>query len=262
MNTSKTSLSEKVCIVTGGTQGLGESIALEVAKAGARGVVVCGRNEGRGREVCAELERAGTKGAYVRADLGDAEQARRVALECLERFGRVDGLVNAAASTARGTIDGTTVAEWDEMMALNVRAPFVLMQECVKAMRRQGTGGSIVNILSVSAHGGQPKLTAYSTSKGALAVLTKNVAHAVRKDRIRVNGLNIGWMTTPNEHAVQKEEGAADDWLAKADARAPFGRILRPLDVARLAVFLLGEEGAMMTGSIIDFDQNVIGAFD
>ena len=121
----------------------------------------------------------------------------------------------------------------------------------------------MVNILSVSAHGGQPKLTAYCTSKGALAVLTKNAAYGLRKDRIRVNGLNIGWMATPAEHAIQAAEGAPADWLEQADARSDFGRILRPLDVARMVTFLLAEPGEMVTGSIIDFDHNVImGAFD
>src|ERR1044071_7192979 len=109
-------------------------------------------------------------------------------------------------------------------MNLNVRAPFVLTQEAARVMRRGGRGGSIVNILSMSANGGQPFLCAYSTSKGALATMTKNNALALRGDRIRVNGLRIGWMDTPGEHAIQAKDGAPPDWLAKTKA-PPLGRL-------------------------------------
>jgi len=95
-----------------------------------------------------------------------------------------------------------------------------------------------------------------------LATFTKNVAHALRRDRIRVNGLNIGWMDTPNEHIVQKAMGKPDNWLELAEATQPFGRLLKPLDVAKLTAYLLSDDSQMMTGSIIDYDQNVIGSYD
>jgi NAD(P)-dependent dehydrogenase (short-subunit alcohol dehydrogenase family) len=134
-------------------------------------------------------------------------------------------------------------------------------------MKRQSAksaqkGGSIVNILSMSANGGQPFLFAYSTSKGALATLTKNNALALRKDRIRVNGLRIGWMETPGEHAIQKSDGNPANWLDLAAPKQPFGRILSVDDVAGLTHWLLADAGEMMTGSLIDFDQNVIGAYE
>ena len=117
-------------------------------------------------------------------------------------FGRVDVLVNVAALTDRGTIISTTPPElFDRMFAVNVRAPFFLMQDAAKIMRREKIEGAMINILSMSAHGGQPFLAAYSSSKGALAILTKNAAFALMPDHIRVNGLNIGWMDTPGEHA-------------------------------------------------------------
>lgn len=127
----------------------------------------------------------------------------------------------------------------------------------------QGLGEGIArHIARIGARGGQPYLTAYACSKGALAVFTKNVAHALRKDRIRVNGLNIGWMDTPNEHLVQKGMGKPDDWLKAAESQQPFRRLLRPDDVAQLTAYLLSGDSEMMTGSVIDFDQNVIGAYD
>lgn len=258
---SKT-LAEKVYVVTGSTQGLGEAIALHLADLGAAGVVVCGRGAEKGKGVCAALEQRGARALFVPADLSKVEDCRRLMREADERFGRIDGLVNSAASTARGTIENTTPEMWDAMFALNVRGPFLLMQDAVRVMRREKRGGAIVNILSVSAHGGQPYLTAYSASKGALGVLTKNVAHAVRKDRIRINGLNIGWMETPGEHAIQKSDGAPENWLELAKGKVPFGRILNTDEVARLTGFLMSSHGEMMTGSLIDFDQNVFGAYD
>src|SRR5262249_18005224 len=124
----------------------------------------------------------------------------------------------------------------------------------------KGIAGSVLNILSMSSHGGQPFLCPYSTSKGALATLTKNVACSVVRHRIRVNGLNIGWMDSPAEHTIQKRShGASADWLQKAEKEQPFGRLLKTAEVAEVAAFLLSERSGLMTGSIIDFDQNVMG---
>jgi NAD(P)-dependent dehydrogenase (short-subunit alcohol dehydrogenase family) len=252
----------QVFVVTGSTQGLGEAIALHLAELGAHGVVITGRDEAKGQKVAAAVEAKGAKALFVRAELTQVDDCRRVVREADAKFKRIDGLVNSAASTARGTLDDTTVEAWDAMFALNTRAPFLLMQQAVRVMKREGRGGSIVNILSMSAHGGQPFLTAYVASKGALAVLTKNVAHALRKDRIRVNGLNIGWMETPAEHAIQASDGAPKNWLELAAKRLPFGRILNPREVAVMTGLLLSKDGEMITGSLIDFDQNVIGAYD
>ncbi len=255
-------LDGKVVIVTGGTQGLGEGIARHLAQLGAAGVVVCGRNRDRGAAVKDALEDAGCAAEYVAADLAREDDCRGVVAAADARFGRVDGLVNAAGLTDRGTLDDTTVALWDTMFAVNVRAPFILTQEAVRIMKREGLGGGIVNITSMSMYCGQPFLTAYSASKGALATLTKNVAHALAADRIRCNALDIGWMDTPNEHAVQKAMGRPDNWLELAEAERPFGRLIKPLDVARMTAFLLSDNGEMMTGSLIDFDQTIIGAYD
>jgi NAD(P)-dependent dehydrogenase (short-subunit alcohol dehydrogenase family) len=254
-------LRDRVVVVTGGTQGLGEAIALRCADEGAHAVVVCGRNAEQGRAVAAKLEQKGTRSLYVPADLSRVEDCRAVIAQADQRFKRIDGLVNSAASTARGTLDGTTVDAWDAMFDLNVRAPFLLTQEAARVMKREGRGGSIVNVQSQSAHGGQPFLCAYSTSKGALATFTKNAAHALRGDRIRVNGLNIGWMETPGEHAIQASDGKPQDWLQQAEPLQPFGRILRPGEVASLCVWMLSDDGMMMTGSNVDFDQNVQGAY-
>ena len=249
-------------VVTGSTQGIGAEIAVSLARAGAEGVIICGRNTEGGARIKAAVEDAGAGCGYVTADLGDADDCRGVIAACEERFGRLDGLVNAAGMTDRGTIDDTSVELWDLMFAVNARAPFILMQDAVALMRKGGNGGAIVNIITMSSHGGQPFITAYSASKGALATLTKNVAHGVRTDRIRVNGINMGWADTPNEHKVKIAEGEPEDWLARAEAEQPFGRLVSTGDVARLTLFLLGPDSGIMTGAVVDCDQNVMGAYD
>jgi NAD(P)-dependent dehydrogenase (short-subunit alcohol dehydrogenase family) len=118
-----------------------------------------------------------------------------------------------------------------------------------------------VNVLSFNIHCGLPSLAIYSASKGALAVLTKNVANAHKQDRIRVNGIALGWTDTPAEREMQARTlGLGDGWLERAEAEQPFGRLLKPEDVASLAVFLLSDAAGPMTGAIIDQEQRIAGA--
>ncbi len=256
------SLQGKVIVVTGSTQGLGEAIVRLAADSGAAGVVITGRNIDRGRAVATSCTSSACKAIFVPASLEDPDGCRNIIDMTEAEFGRIDGLVNSAACTERGTLEDSTTEHWDKFMAINLRAPFLLMQGAVRMMQREARGGSIVNILSMSSHGGTPNLTPYSVSKGALATLTKNAAYSQRKHRIRVNALNIGWMATPAEHRVQVSEGQPENWLQQADAESPFGRILRPEDIASMTVYLLSDTAAMMTGALIDFDQHVLGIYN
>jgi len=251
----------KVALVTGSTQGVGAAVAHRFATEGATGVVVTGRNSQRGAAVASQLRDAGADALFVSADLGDAAACIALVEAVDARYGRLDVLVNAAGLTTRGTIVDTSVELWDRMFAVNVRAPFLLMQAAIAIMRRERIAGTIVSVGSVAAHGGVPILTAYAASKAALAALTRNVAYSVAWDRIRVNCLNPGWMDTPGEDAIQRSaHGAADGWLEEAEARQPFGQLIKLDEVAAAIAFLASAESGVMTGAVVDYDQSITGA--
>jgi len=250
----------KVALATGATQGIGRAIAEALARAGAHGLVLTGRDSRRGDAAASEISNAGTACHFVAAELGDPKTPEMLVGECLNRFGRIDLLVNAAGLTDRASFIDAGFDDWAQLFDVNARAPFFLMQHAIKAMRGAG-GGAIVNILSINAHCGAPDLAIYSATKGALATLTKNAANAHRFDRIRVNGINVGWTDTPAERAMQADTlGNGPGWLDKANAAQPFGRLFSAEDVANLAVFLLSDAAGPMTGALIDQEQWVIGA--
>ncbi len=256
-------LKGKVAVVTGGSQGLGESIARLFAERGAAGLIICGRNVARGERVAEQISATGCPTHFVRADLAKVADCRKVIAEADRRFARIDVLVNAAGLTDRGNIFDTTEERYNEIFDVNVRAPFFLIQGAALIMKREKIQGAVVNVQSMSAHGGQPFISAYCASKGALATLTRNVAHSLLKFRIRVNGLNIGWMATPGEDRIMKTyHGAKDGWLDAAAKSRPFGRLIDPNEVARACAFLASNESGLMTGANVDFDQMVVGAGD
>ena len=254
----------KVAVVTGGTQGLGAAIATLFAERGCAGILLCGRSLDRGHAKAREIEAAsGVATIFAGADLARVEDCKAVIEKADATFGRIDVLVNAAAITDRGSILDTTPELFDRIVATNLRGPFFLMQDTIKVMRREGIEGSIVNICSISARAGQPFIAAYCASKGGLATLTQNTAFALLRNRIRVNGLNIGWMASDGEDRVQREHhGAGPEWLARASAQQPFGRLISVAEVARAVAFLSSDESGLMTGSMVNFDQSIWGAYE
>jgi NAD(P)-dependent dehydrogenase (short-subunit alcohol dehydrogenase family) len=257
MDTSR--LNGKVAVITGAAQGIGEAVARLFVERGIAGLLLTDRQTEKGEAVAADLRKS-VPVTFVAADLADPAQVETIVPAADKAFGRVDILVNVAGLTDRGGIRDTTLELWDKMFAINVRAPFFLMQDTIRVMDREKIEGAIVNIISVNAHGGTSFLTPYSASKGALVTLTKNVAHSVSFDRIRVNGLNIGWVDTPGEHDTLKRfHNARDNWLEDAETKRPFGRLIKPVDVARAVAFMASAESGVMTGSILDFDQVVNG---
>ncbi len=256
-------LDNKTAVVTGGTQGLGAAIARQFAESGAAGIITCGRSADKGKAVAEAITRdTGVAIHFVAADLGKVSDCRNVISQADKVFGRVDVLVNAAGLTDRGNLLNTTEDLFDRMIAINTRAPFFLMQDVAKIMIREGTQGTMVNIGSASAMAGQPFIASYCASKGALETLTRNSGYALMRNRIRVNQLNIGWMAADGQDRIHREyHGADPNWLDKAAAAQPFGRLIDPKEVAHSVAFLASDDSGMMTGAVIHYDQSVWGGY-
>ena len=255
-------LPDAVVLISGGTQGVGAGVARAAVREGAA-VVVTGRRREPGEALVRELRETGGTAEYVPADVADVDRARASVTAAVERFGRVDCLVNAAGLTSRGTLLDTTPELFDQHIAVNLRGPFFLMQAVVADLLRRGRPGTIVNIISSAELGGQPYLAPYVAAKAGLAGLTRNAAHAHRFDRIRINGIDIGWTETEGENVVQRAfHAAADDWAERAAENLPMGKLGQVDEIADFVVFLLSARSGVVTGSVIDWDQQVFGGVD
>jgi NAD(P)-dependent dehydrogenase (short-subunit alcohol dehydrogenase family) len=256
-------LDGRVVLISGGTQGVGAAVARAAAREGAEAVAVTGRRAEPGNALVDQLRTAGTPALFVPCDVADVAMARAAAQTTIAQFGRVDCLVNAAGLCTRGSLLDTTPELFDQHIAVNLRGPFFLMQAVVADMVSRKQPGTIVNVITSSELGGQPYLAAYVAAKAGLAGLTRNAAHAHRWDRIRINGLDIGWTNTEGEDDIQRRfHNAGDDWRERAGDSLPMGRLGRADDVAEIVVLLLSDRSGVVTGSILDWDQNVFGAFD
>jgi NAD(P)-dependent dehydrogenase (short-subunit alcohol dehydrogenase family) len=252
-------LQDRISVITGSGAGMGEGIARLFAAEGSA-VVISGRDEAKCQAVARSIVDDGGRAIVVRADVSNEMDCRALVDRTVEELGRIDVLVNNVGVSTRGTIEDTTVELWDRLFATNVRSAFICMQQAVSHMKSRQRG-SIINIGSVNAYIGEPKLMAYSASKGALMTLTKNTANYLSRYRIRVNQLNVGWTETPNEHRVKvEEEGKGADWLAEAIKTRPFGRLLLPKDIALAAVYFASDESECITGSVLDLEQYPVGA--
>lgn len=251
-------LEGKIAIVTGSTSGIGKGIAEYFAQLGAK-VVVSGRDAARGAEVVATIGRAGGSAAFQPVNLTDESECRALIRFAVSRFGGLDILVSNAADTSRGSVEDATTELWDRIMAVNLRAPFVCMQEAIGPMKARG-GGSVVHIGSVNAYAGEPKLCPYSVSKGGLMTLTRNAASTLSRHRIRVNQINVGWTLTEGEEKVKKLEGKGPEWIDEAIASRPFGRLLNPIDIAYAAAYFASSESECVSGTVMDLEQHAVGA--
>lgn len=242
-----------VVVITGAARGIGAAIAQHAVEAGAEALVLVDRHP-VSLDLPCPIE-------TVIADLALPDAPGEVIAAALARFGRIDGLVNAAGVTTRAGYGDATVELWNRMFSINTRAPFFLMSGAIGDMQSRGAPGSIVNILSMNAHCGSADLAVYSATKGALQTLTKNAAEAHMADQIRVNGINLGWTDTETErhlHAVTLGRGEA--WLDAQAAKMPLGRLVTAEDCARQVVWMLSPASAPMSGVCLDLEQTVVGA--
>ena len=248
-------LRDKVIIVTGGTSGIGQAIAERAVAEGAR-VLVHGIERADGEAVVKKL---GAASALHLDDLLDPASPARMVAAALAVFGRIDAVVNNAAIVARSNLATTSAAHFDRMMAVNVRAPLLLIQAAFSQLK--ANAGCVLNIGSINAHSGQANLLDYSLSKGAMQTLSRNLANAHCADRVRVNHLNVGWVLTAREYAHQIEHGMAADWPQNVPEQfAPSGRLIMPEEIAAAAVYWLGDESRPVSGAVVELEQySIIG---
>ena len=252
--TQRSTLAGQVAVVTGSTQGIGAGIALKLAAHGAR-IVVHGLESQRkgGQKIAKRIESLGSEALLITADLRDETQCRGIIPEALDRFGRLDILVNSAGMVNRATIENASTELWDQIFAVNIRAPFVLCQEAVRHMKRRKSG-CIVNVGSGNGYCGGETLLPYSASKGALLTFTRNLSNYLTRYRIRVNQVNPGWTRTEGErHAIAVLDGRGENWLEAAVKTRPFGRMLLPADIANAVLFFATNE--LISGAVLDYEQ-------
>jgi NAD(P)-dependent dehydrogenase (short-subunit alcohol dehydrogenase family) len=249
-------LEDKVALVTGSTQGLGAGIAHRFAEEGAK-VVICGRSTEKGERVAAELVERGHEAQFIQVDLSELSSLAKLVGGTLERFGRLDVLVNSAADTGRSSLASMTEELFDYQMNLNVRAPLFLAKYALPSLKE--AHGVIINIGSVNAYLGLPKLLVYSSTKGALMTASRNLANALAYERVRVHCLNVGWMDTEGEREVQTQEGNPPDFVDEAGKDMPMGRLLLPKDIAEVCLLLASNRAQAFSGAVIDLEQYPVG---
>jgi NAD(P)-dependent dehydrogenase (short-subunit alcohol dehydrogenase family) len=253
----------KVAVVTGSTQGLGLTAVKLMLRRGLKGALILGRKQPEGQAAADLLSTQDQRVVYHQADLANLDDCRSVHDRAIKEFGSYDILVNSAGITDRGGILDGDAALWERTFAINARAPFFMMQNAAKLWRETGKPGTIVNVATVTAHGGVPFLTVYAASKAALVTMTKNAAFSLMRDGIRVNALAIGWMDTPAEDITQKTfHNMPDGWQVDVGKQLPAGRLLRMNEVARWIAHLASDESGIMTGSVLDLDHGVIGCYE
>jgi NAD(P)-dependent dehydrogenase (short-subunit alcohol dehydrogenase family) len=251
----------RIALITGGAQGMGFATAKRFLADGFGGVMLLDRNGAKLKEAASKLKAFG-HAEIIEGDLLDLTLPARAVAATVMAFGRVDVLVNAAGNTERCGLEDTTPESYERLFGVNVRAPLFMMQEAVKDMmiRKSGT---IINVSSMLAHGGPPNLSTYSASKAALCTLTKSVANSVKRDGIRAFAINLGWVHSEGEQALQTGfHGLPEHWAEEIGRRMPAGRMIVPDDVAGLMAYLVSPSASMMTGAIIDYEQMPVGVFD
>jgi NAD(P)-dependent dehydrogenase (short-subunit alcohol dehydrogenase family) len=243
-------LIDKVILITGSTTGIGACIARRALAEGAR-AVIHGRDAERGRALADEWP---DRTALSIADLADPAAPAQVVQAAIDAFGRLDAIVNNAAFVVRSDIYSTDAEMFDRVMAVNVRAPMLLIQAALPHLKQ--SKGCVLNIGSINAYSGESNLLAYSVSKGALMTLSRNLADALCYDGVRVNHFNVGWVLTPNEYQQKLRDGLPENWPDHVDPTfAPSGRILRPEEIAAAAVYWLSDESRPISGSVVELEQ-------
>jgi meso-butanediol dehydrogenase / (S,S)-butanediol dehydrogenase / diacetyl reductase len=247
-----TRLEGKVALITGGGTGIGRAIALAFAREGAK-LAVAGRRKEKLYETIREMEKQGGQGLAIVCDVAKAQDATHAVREAVKNFGRLDVLVNNAGVLHASTIEGISETEWDRLMAINLKGPFLMCRAALPEFRKAG-GGSIINVGSVLGLVAMKDRAAYCASKGGVTLLTKAMALDHAHENVRSNCICPSIVET---ELVQGLFSASEEGKALRKARIgqiPLGRMGRPEDVAELAVFLASDESSWLTGAAIPLD--------
>ncbi|MEM7393865.1 MAG: SDR family NAD(P)-dependent oxidoreductase [Verrucomicrobiota bacterium] len=244
-------LQDQVVIVTGSTSGIGEAIARRAVAEGAR-VMLHGLEPELGEQVLADL------GEAARLHIGNLEDPATPATlveQTVDAFGRLDCIVNNAAWVCRSTVQDSSPDYFNQVMAINARAPMLMVQAGLPHLEK--AGGCVLNIGSVNAWSGEPTFLLYSMSKGALMTMTRNLGDTLYRDHgVRVNQINPEWVLTENEKKVQENNGNPPDWFEKIPACwAPAGRLIQPEEIASVAVPWMCKESVPFSGTVFEACQ-------
>jgi len=242
-------LKDKAIIVTGSTMGIGEAIARRAVGEGAQ-VMIHGIESELAQALAEELSMP-----FCSGDVSDPGHCEDLVAAAVGAFGKLDGVVNNAGVVWRNLIEGTDAAFWDGVMAINARAPLLIIRAALPHL--SAARGAVVNIGSVNAYSGEPNLLAYSAAKGALMTLTRNLGDTLHRDHgVRVNQINPGWVLSDGERQRKIDEGMDVDWFKKLDRNtAPSGRIIEPAEIAATVVHFLTDELGPISGQVLELEQ-------
>ena len=238
------SLKDKVALVTGASQGIGRDTSLALAQAGAK-VALAARNEEKLASLAAEITAAGGEAFAVRMDVADAEQVKSGFKAVVEKFGRLDILVNNAAVTRDGLALRMKQDDWDTVICTNLTGAHLCIQQALATMMR-ARAGRIINIASVVARMGNAGQANYVAAKAGLIGLTKAIAIEIASRNITVNAVAPGFIETPMTDVL------SDEVKTTLKTRIPLGRMGSPRDVAAAIVFLASDEAGYITGHVLD----------